>query len=59
MCNAVFKQLHSKGISTEMKVTHVLSEDEENILWENGVISMDSPIGLLNAVFFITAKTFA
>ena len=59
VCDAVFKRLHRKGVGTEAKVTRMLSEDEENILWEKGVISVVSPIRLLNAVFFIMAKTFA
>ena len=59
VCDAVFKQLHNKGIGTDMKVTPVLSDDEENTLWKKGSISMDNPTGLLNGVFFITAKTFA
>ena len=46
----MFKQLHSKGIGTETKVTPALSQTEEDKLWETGVINLDSPTGLLRAV---------
>ena len=54
----MFKQLHSKGIGTETKVTPVLSQVEENKLWDNGVLNLDTPIGLLRAVFFYNDKNF-
>ena len=58
VCDAVFKQLHSKGIGTETKVTPALSQTEEDKLWETGVINLDSPTGLLRAVFFYNGKNF-
>ena len=58
VCDAVFKQLHHKGIGTDTKVTPVLSDDEENTLWKKGSISMDNPTGLLNGVFFYNGKNF-
>ena len=60
ICDAVFKQLHSKGIGTETKVTPALSQSEEDKLWETGVINLDNPNGLLRAVFFsMMARTSA
>ena len=59
VCDSVFKRLHTKGIGTETKSTAVLSVTEEDKLWETGVISLDTPAGLLNAVFSTTAKIFA
>ena len=58
VCDAVFKQLHSKGIGTETKVTPALSQSEDK-LWDTGVVNLDNPIGLLRAVFSIMARTFA
>lgn len=58
VCDAVFKRLHSKGIGTETKVTPVLSQAEEDKLWESGVLSFDNPVGLLRAVFFYNGKNF-
>ena len=54
----MFKQLHSKGIGTETKVTPALSQTEEDKLWETGVINLDSPTGLLSTVFFYNGKNF-
>ena len=56
--SAIFKRLHSKGIGTETKATPVLSIDEEDALWSKGVLSLDNPIGLMNAVFFYNGKNF-
>ena len=37
-----------------------LSSDEEDKLWETGVIGIDNPLALLRAVFFYNGKkTFA
>ena len=30
----------------------MLSQDEESALWKEGIISLDNPVGPLNAVFF-------
>ena len=54
----MFKQLRSKGIGTEAKVTSALSQSEEDKLWETGMINLDSPTGLLRAVFFYNGKNF-
>jgi len=54
--DAIFKQLHRKGIGAETKATPVLSRDNETELWESGVLSMDTPKGLLRAVFFYNGK---
>ena len=58
MCDLVFKRLHAKGIGTETKSTPVLSNHEEDKLWESGVIGLDTPIGLLKVVFFYNGKNF-
>ena len=50
--------MHSKGIGTDTKATPVLSIDEEDALWSKGVLSLDNPIGLMNAVFFYKGKFF-
>ena len=47
--------MHAKGIG---KSTPVLSNHEEDKLWESGVIGLDTPIGLLKAVFFYNGKNF-
>ena len=57
VCDSVFKQLHQKGIVTETKETPVLSKDDEDELWKK-VFSLDTPKGLLQAVFFCNGKNF-
>ena len=57
VCDSVFKQLHQKGIGTETKETPVLSKDDEDELWKK-VFSLDTPKGLLQAVFFCNGKNF-
>ena len=57
VCDSVFKQLDQKEIGTETKETPVLSKDEDE-LWKK-VLDLDNPKGLLRAVFFVMAKTFA
>ena len=58
VCNAIFKCLHSKGIGTETKVTPALSISEEDILRDKGIINLDNPVGLMNAVFSYNGKHF-
>ena len=58
VCDAVYKRLHSKGIGVDTKATPLLSKNEEDILWERGILSLDNPTGLSNAVFFYNGKNF-
>ena len=57
-CDAVFKQLYRKGIGAETKATPVLTSNNETELWESGTLNMDTPNGLLRAVFFYNGKIF-
>jgi len=59
VCDAIFKRLHSKGISVETKVTPALSSSEEDELWSKGIMGFDNPMSLLNVVFFYNGKNFA
>ena len=47
VCDSIFKRLHAKGIGTETKVTPVITEAEEDKLWDAGVMSLNNPTGLL------------
>ena len=58
VCNSLFKKFYSKGISMETKATAVSSANEEDKLWESGVINVDTPLGLLRRVFFYNGKHF-
>ena len=56
-CDSLF-ELHAKGIGADRKEMPALSSDEEDKLWETGVIGIDNPLALLRAVFFYNGKNF-
>ena len=58
VCDSVFKRLHQKGVGSETKSTPVLTQLEEDKLWESGVLNLSTPIGLLRSVFFYNGKSF-
>ena len=58
VCDSIYKWLHSKGIGVDTKATPLLSPTKEAVLWEEGVLSLGNPTGLLNAVFFYNGKNF-
>ena len=51
--NNISKKLLSDGIGAEKKQARVVTEVEENILWEKRVMGLGSPMSLQNAVFFL------
>ena len=57
-CDSLFKRLHSKGIGAETKAVPVLTAESEATLWSTKVMNMDTPKGLLRAVFFYNGKNF-
>ena len=50
--------MHQKGTGSETKSTKVLTQLEEDKLWESGVLNLNTPIGLLRSVFFYNGKSF-
>ena len=51
-----FRELRELGVGAEIKHTSVISKDEESKLWESGVLGIESPQALLNAVFYYNGK---
>ena len=51
-----FHKLHSSGIGRKMKQSEVISEVEEQKLWESGVLGVADPKSLQNAVFYTLGK---
>ena len=43
----------------EVKQTSVITKEEENALWEKGVLSVDTPKTLLRAVFYMILITMS
>ena len=52
VCDSVFKKLHPKGIGATTKSAAVLTPEAEKKLWDAGVLSLTTPVGLLGAVFY-------
>ena len=53
----VFRCLRTKGTTAVSKPTEAFSEEEVDQLW-SGSLSIDTPKGLLRAVFFQNGKNF-
>ena len=47
------------GIGIETKSTPVLTQLEEDTLWESGVLKLNTPVGLFYIYFFYNGKVFA
>lgn len=55
----VFKKLLSEGVGAEVHHHKAFTSEDEDILWDKGVFSTDSPTGLQNAIFITREKTCA
>ena len=58
MMDCVFRKLRQERVGTDVKHTAVITELEENQLWESGVLGVDTPEKLERAVFFYVGKVF-
>ena len=45
-------ELRSDGIGATVKHAEVISREEEELLWSSGIMGVDNPRALANAVFF-------
>ena len=54
----MFKSLRSDGVGSTSAHTEGISKEEEDTLWQSGVLNVESSIGLLHAVFFYCGKCF-
>ena len=53
-----YRQLHAQGIGAKRRHAEVLTNEEEDQLWDSGTLSTESPSGLLRAVFFYNGLNF-
>ena len=53
------KQLQSGGIGSKRKQAEILSEAEENLLWERGFLGERTPQTLLDTMVFCNGLYFA
>ena len=57
--DAYFRELRNDGVGAEVKKSSLVTREEEDALWENGVLGVDTSECLLHAIFFTTAKISA
>ena len=57
-CESVFRILRQSGIGANPQKAAAISKEEENILWETGILSCSMPKSLQRAVFFYMGKDF-
>ena len=56
--DSLYKQLRSDGVGSEKNSAQPFTKEDENILWEQGVLGTRSPASLLRAVFLYNGKNF-
>ncbi len=54
----IFRSLREKGVGATSKPTATITIEEENLLWEKGILNTTTPKGLFNAVFYYNGKNF-
>ena len=53
-----FPKLHSQGVGRQTNSAEILTSEEKDKLWNEGVTNTSTPIGLQNAAFFVVGKVF-
>ena len=48
----LFKQLRYDGVGADSSLTEGITSEDETKLWSSGVLNVQTPIGLLNTVFY-------
>ena len=56
--DSFFRVLHNDGVETKPNRSEVISQEEEELLWNKGVMGTDTPQKLLNAIFFYCGLNF-
>ena len=57
--DTVFSTLHAQGVGAEKKSAPAISIEDEELLWEKGVLSFATPKTLQYAVFFYVGLHFS
>ena len=56
--DSLYRELREGGVGASSTHTQTLTDLEIEKLWTSGVLSVESPQGLLNAVFFLNRRNF-
>ena len=56
---SIFQTLHKKGVGSVVKHASVITDEEENHIWQSGIIGGHSPTTLLRAVFYLNGINFS
>ena len=54
----VFRGLRTRGVGAQARQTEAFSKEDEDCLWEAGILGSHSPKCLLDTVFFLNGKNF-
>ena len=55
----LFRKLRSDGVGSSSKAAAVFTREDEDKLWDLGVLGTENPKALLRAVFFLNGKNFS
>ena len=56
--DSVFRSLRVEGVGVQVKHASIITIEKESLLWEQGVLSLNNPLGLLRTVFYSNEKVF-
>lgn len=56
--DAYFHNLHADGIGIKVNHAEIITQEEEAQLWSSGIMSLNNPASLQNAVFYTVGKMF-
>jgi len=54
----LFRQLREEGVGAESQQTPTIAIEEENMLWDKGILNTSTPKGFFRAVFYYNGKNF-
>lgn len=56
--DSLYRKLRASGTGAQRRSTETFTKEEENKLWQCGVLGVHNPTSLLRAVFFNNGKSF-
>ena len=56
--DSLYRELREEGVGATSQPTQLVTDDDIDRLWSSNVLSLDTPQGLLNAVFFYNGNNF-